>query len=61
MKKTKECVCSKDEVQQETTNHYFVCEITGIPKKILPLVAWRLRNQQDKIQYILRKAAHGEL
>ena len=43
----------------ETTNHFYVCEITEIPKKLRPLVAWRLMNQEDIIRNLLNKVVHG--
>ena len=45
----------------ETTNHYYICEITGIPKKLRQLVAWRLINRDKIIKAILSKVMHGEI
>lgn len=48
-------------MSDETVDHYFICKITGIPKKIQPLVAWRLRNRDAIIRDILYKVAQGEI
>ncbi len=43
---------------EEIVNYYLICEIVRIPKKIQPLIAWRLKNKNSDIIFLLDKIIH---
>ncbi len=45
----------------ETTSHFYICEIAKTPKKLQPLVAWRLMKRGKIIMNLLYKVVHGEI